>query len=153
MKKAWIENNVIRDIAQGNPAEIYHPDIAAHYSTNVPDDAENGDGWVNSALVKRPAPVVPTPTPEAPKPPTVGPNHFKLLFTVQEGVTAKGLRATDPVLDYFWSIVDDPRTDVVDLALTSVQNAVEYTLTKVKAAGVSVDVPARKAQILTGVLT
>ena len=52
MKKAWIENNKVRDIAQGNPAEIYHPEIAAHYNTDVPDDIENGasliDGvWVN----------------------------------------------------------------------------------------------------------
>lgn len=53
MKKAWIENSAIRDIAQGNPSQIYHPDIAAFYNVDVPDDAENGDGWVDGALVKR----------------------------------------------------------------------------------------------------
>ena len=58
MKKAWIENSAIRDIAQGNPAEIYHPDIAAFYNVDVPDDAENGDGWVNKKLVKRVIPDV-----------------------------------------------------------------------------------------------
>lgn len=61
MKYAWIENNKVRDIAPGNPAELYHPDVAAFYTTQVPDDAINGDGWVNGALIK---PVIPEPTPE-----------------------------------------------------------------------------------------
>jgi hypothetical protein len=53
MRKAWVENNVIRDIAQGNPSEIYHTDIAAFYNVDVPEEAENGDGWVDGALLKR----------------------------------------------------------------------------------------------------
>jgi hypothetical protein len=61
MKYAWIENNQVRDVCHGNPAECYHPDVAAFYSTEVPDNAVNGDGWVNSQLVK-PAPA-PAPTP------------------------------------------------------------------------------------------
>jgi hypothetical protein len=52
MKYAWIENDKIRDVAHSNPAEIYHPDVAVFYDTQVPDDAVNGDGWVNGALVK-----------------------------------------------------------------------------------------------------
>ena len=61
MKYAWIENDKVRDVAPGNPSEWYHPDVAAFYSTQVPDDAVNGDGWVNGALVKPepPAPSVP----------------------------------------------------------------------------------------------
>lgn len=60
MKYAWIENNRIRDIAPGNPAECYHADVAQFYNTEVPDDAANGDGWVNGQLVKpEPAPPVP----------------------------------------------------------------------------------------------
>ena len=62
MKYAWIENDKIRDVAHSNPAEIYHPDVAAFYTTQVPDNAANGDGWVNGALVK---PVVVEPTPAA----------------------------------------------------------------------------------------
>ena len=64
MKHAWIENDKIRDICQGGePAEHYHPDIAKFYDTQVPDNAVNGDGWVNGALVKpEPAPA-PTPAP------------------------------------------------------------------------------------------
>ena len=65
MKYAWIENNRIRDIAPGNPAEFYHPDVAVFYNTEVPDDAANGDGWIDGALVK------PEPAPEpAPAPRT-----------------------------------------------------------------------------------
>ena len=62
MKYAWIENDKIRDVAHSNPEEIYHPDVAVFYTTQVPDDAVNGDGWVNGALVK---PVVVEPTPAA----------------------------------------------------------------------------------------
>lgn len=60
MKYAWIENQRIRDIAPGNPVEFYHSDVAVFYDTQVPNDAANGDGWVNGALVK---PVIPEPTP------------------------------------------------------------------------------------------
>jgi len=62
MKYAWIENDKIRDVAHSNPEEIYHSDVAKFYNTQVPDNAANGDGWVNGALVK---PVVVEPTPAA----------------------------------------------------------------------------------------
>jgi hypothetical protein len=53
MKYAWIEDNIIRDICQGgDPEKHYHPDVAVLYTTQVPDDAENGDGWVNGQIVK-----------------------------------------------------------------------------------------------------
>lgn len=63
MKFAWIEDDRIRDIAWANPFEIFHPDVAKLYDTEVPDDAANGDGWVNGQLVK------PTLAPPAPLPP------------------------------------------------------------------------------------
>jgi hypothetical protein len=58
MKWAWIQDDRIRDIAPGLPSEWYHPDVAVFYDTEVPDDAENGDGWVDGVLVK-PEPYVP----------------------------------------------------------------------------------------------
>lgn len=58
MKWAWIQDDRIRDIAPGEPADWYHPDVAVFYDTEVPDDAENGDGWVDGVLVK-PEPYVP----------------------------------------------------------------------------------------------
>lgn len=60
MKFAWIENNRVRDVCHGDPALCYHPDVAAFYNTEVPDDSVNGDGWVNGQLVK-PAPIPPAP--------------------------------------------------------------------------------------------
>jgi hypothetical protein len=60
MKYAWIENNMVRDVAHDEPSKIYHPDVAVFYTTQVPDNAVNGDGWINGALVK---PEPPTPTP------------------------------------------------------------------------------------------
>ena len=62
MKYAWIENDKVRDVAHDEPSKIYHPDVAALYTTQVPDDAVNGDGWVNGVLVK-PVVVEPTPAP------------------------------------------------------------------------------------------
>lgn len=56
MRKAWIENDRIRDIAHSDPIEIYHPDVAVFYDTEVPDEAENGDSWVDGVLTKRPIP-------------------------------------------------------------------------------------------------
>lgn len=58
--KAWIENERIRDIAHGEPFEIYHPEVAVFYDTEVPDDAANGDSWIDGKLVKQviPEPVI-----------------------------------------------------------------------------------------------
>lgn len=56
MKYAWIENDKIRDIAPGTPSEFYHQDVAVFYNTEVPDEAVNGDGWVNGQVVKPTAP-------------------------------------------------------------------------------------------------
>jgi hypothetical protein len=64
MKYAWIENDKVRDVAWTDPVKIYHPDVAVLYDTLVPDDAVNGDGWVNSQLVK---PEPPPPAPPAPR--------------------------------------------------------------------------------------
>ena len=83
MKFAWIENDHIRDICHGDPALCYHPDVAAHYTTQVPDNALNGDGWVNGQLVK-PEPFVP-PTPE-PAPRTWTAADIRASLTLAERV-------------------------------------------------------------------
>lgn len=106
-------------------------------------------GWVVDNQIVLDAGRIFTVSAETPK---VGPIHFQMLFMPAEMVAAEELKATDKILASFWKLIDDPRTDTVDLALTGVQNAIEYTLTAVKAAGVPLDVQARKAQILTGVL-
>jgi hypothetical protein len=64
MKLAWIENDKIRDIAPGDPRLFYVSEVAVFYNTEVPDEAVNGDGWVDGALIKsEPLP----PAPPAPR--------------------------------------------------------------------------------------
>jgi len=65
MRKAWIENERIRDIAHSEPTDIYHSDVAVFYDTEVPDDAVNGDGWIDGVLVK-PVPEIPEAVEETP---------------------------------------------------------------------------------------
>jgi len=61
MKKAWQDPiGVIRDICHGDPAECYHPDIAAFYTTDVPDTAVNRATLVAGVWTNPPAPVLPT---------------------------------------------------------------------------------------------
>lgn len=144
---ARIIDNVAIDVSR-DPAGSFHPDIAKDF-VEVPTKVQPGwtvtDGtWAKPAAVTEPD--------VAPAAPTVGVIHFKMMFTSEERVKSKALRSQDEALDDFWSLVEDPRTDVVDLSLPSVQGAIEYTLGVVKAAGVDVDVPARKAAILSGVL-
>lgn len=83
-------------------------------------------------------------------PPTVSVATFLLSFTSAERVKARALRSTDPILDDFWLVLD--KATNVDLSWPSVQDGVEYTLTVVKAAGLTtLDIPARKASILNGI--
>lgn len=150
---ARIVDNVAVDVSAA-PYEHFHPTLAGEF-VEVP--AEVQAGWIKvEGVWAAPAalePVEPVePVEPQPSYPTVGPIHFQMLFTSQEAVAAEGARATDPVLNRFWKLIEDPRTDVVNLGLQSVQDAVEYTLTVAKTAGVDVDVQARKAEILSGVL-
>jgi hypothetical protein len=79
--KAWIENERIRDIAHSNPFEIYHPDVAKLYDTEVPADATNGDGWVNGKLIKQ---VIPEPVPASIPPRTVSLDDVRKNLTFAE---------------------------------------------------------------------
>lgn len=147
---ARVIENVAVDVSTA-PNDQFHPLLAQEF-VPVPDEVQAG--WVLTDGAWS-APTA-TELPEAPEVaqsyPTVGPIHFQMLFTSQEAVAAEGARTTDPVLNRFWKLIEDPRTDVVNLGLQSVQDAVEYTLTVALAAGVELDVQARKAQILSGVL-
>ena len=68
MKYAWIENEVIHDICpDADPYNCYTNEVAAYYNTLVPDEAQNGDGWVNGQLVPKPVPEPTPPPPPLPK--------------------------------------------------------------------------------------
>lgn len=120
---ARIINNVAVDVST-NPQEEFHPDIAAQFEP-VPDEVKQG--WIRNEAGEWEAPA-PTPTPtEAPK---VSPAEFKLLFTSVERVAIKAARATDPVIDDFFEIVEDQRLTYVDLGLQSTKDAIGYLQSK-----------------------
>lgn len=112
MKFAWIENACIRDIAPGTPSEFYHPDVAKFYDTEVPDNAVNGDGWINGQLIKpEPAPA-PTPAPRTWVVDDIRPN-LTLIEKVKwdndaknEVVTAKQELATPKEVAYTTEVLD-----------------------------------------------
>ena len=51
---------------------------------------------------------------------------FKLLFPIANRVAINDARATDPIIEDFYSLLDDPRTTVVDLSLPAVQEMLNY---------------------------
>lgn len=83
MKKAWIVNNIVRDVCGGNPTEMFHRDVAVMYDTDVPDDVVAGAEIVNGVWVN------PAITPEAESPAAAEPVmltklQFRRLFTLPE---------------------------------------------------------------------
>lgn len=78
--------------------------------------------------------------------PKVSPVEFMLLFTSSERVALKAARPTDPVIEDWLDIVQDPRLQYVDLGLASTQDALTYLVQQ------SLITEQRRTQILTGVL-
>ena len=138
---ARVINNVAVDVST-DPTKQFHPDIAAQFEP-VPDEVQ--PGWVRTdGQWAAPAPV-PQPEPE-PTYPKVTPVQFKLLFTSPERVAIKAARATDPVVDDLWELVEDPRMEYVDFGLKSVRDSIEY----LAAAGLIE--PERVGEIIIGTL-
>lgn len=83
-------------------------------------------------------------------PVTVSVTEFMLLFTAAERVKTRELRATDATINDFWLLLEHPKTENVAMVLPAIQDSIQYTLEAIDAAGVEIDIPARKAQILSG---
>lgn len=136
---ARIINNVAVDVSI-DPENHFHPDIAKEF-VSVPEEVKAmwslvEDVWTAPELI------VPTPVEPVVEYGKVSPIEFKLLFTSGERLALKAARSTDPVIDDFYDIIDDPRLNYVDLSLTSTQNALAYFVSK----GVLTE--QRKAEIL-----
>ncbi len=82
-KLAWIEDGRIRDIAHTDPTTIYTPNIAAHYDTEVPDEAVNGDFFANGVLTPPPKPE-PFVQPVVPR--TISAEYVRAALTLAEKV-------------------------------------------------------------------
>ena len=138
MKLAWIEGGKIRDVCQGDPSSSYTAEFAAHYTAQVPDEAKNGDGWDGATLSKPdrtpPAPVLP--------PKVLSRVQFKLLFTPAERIAVR--TSTDPGVQDWYDILQDPQFDGVDLGSASTGRAMAY----LEAQGILTT--ERKAAILAG---
>jgi hypothetical protein len=139
MKYAYIENNIVKEVVQSNPFQLFGQGYAALF-IDAPDEAQQG--WVfNNGLFTPPIPVV-----VAPQPILVSPVEFMLLFTSPERVAIKAARLTDPIIDDFLDIIEDPRLTFVNLSLGSTLAALDYMIyTNLIAAE-------RKAEIVTGVM-
>lgn len=126
MKYAWIENTQIRDTVSADPFTVFHEEIAKFYSTEVPDEASNGDGWVDGQLIKPEIveATVPEPATTAKRLPKVSVIEWKMLFTAQERIAAK--TSVDPIIQDLQELMNDPRTVNVDLNLKSIQDALDY---------------------------
>jgi hypothetical protein len=74
----------------------------------------------------------------------VSPVEFMLLFKSPERIAIKAARPTDPVIDDFMDIVEDPRLTFVDLGLQSTKDALDYFVFK------TILTPERKDEILAG---
>lgn len=144
MKYAWLQASIIRDICNGDPGSLFHPDIAALYDTEVPDEAMQGDTFEDGVLTPKPIPAPVAVEPVAPVPPKVSVIEYKMLFTSAERIAVKA--SVDPIIIDLQELMNDPRTTTVDLSLQSISDALDYmTAVGLIAAG-------RKAQILSGVV-
>ena len=125
MKYARITNNTAVDVRADSPEGCYTPEVVAEF-VQVPDAVENG--WLlTDGAWAAPAPVVPVePIPVVPVVTQVSPVEFKLLFTATERIAMRTARASDPILEDFFDIAEDPRLTHVDLTLASTQQAIGY---------------------------
>lgn len=142
MKYAWLQASIIRDICNGDPGSLFHPDIAALYDTEVPDEAMQGDTFEDGVLTPKPIPAPVAVEPVAPVPPKVSVIEYKMLFTSAERIAVKA--SVDPIIIDLQELMNDPRTTTVDLSLQSISDALDY-MTAIGLIAVG-----RKAQILSG---
>lgn len=89
-----------------------------HWSGGIWDCGDQRFVDADKAIYEPVAPVL--------TPPTIPVIEFKLLFTAQERVVINAARATDPVIEDFYKLLDDPRTTVVNLSLPAVQDMIGY---------------------------
>lgn len=114
---------IVYSVYNGAPLEIEGAEVPAGY-TDVPPPAAGmmfmGGQWTDGQ--PRPLP----PASAAASAPKVSPVEFKLLFTAPERVAIKTARSSDPVLDDFFDIIEDPRLTHIDLGLQSTRDAIGY---------------------------
>lgn len=109
------------DVITTDPANLFHPDLAATFVT-VPNGTLTGATFANGTWTP-PAPPAPAPTPPLP---LLTPMTFYMAFTPAERIAIK--TSADPMVKEFWetyqlSVQLDKPTDP---NLVSVQDALTY---------------------------
>ena len=121
--------------------EVFSPEAAALFMA-CPASVTQGWRYVDGAWMEPGS--EPEPEPEVPVYPIVSPVEFKLLFTPQERIAITAAKPDDPVLQDFYTIIDDPRLTCVDLSWMTVQSGIDYLI------GAELVAAERREQILTG---
>ena len=125
-------------------ADVFAAEFVPTFSP-CPDDVVAHWRYVDGAWLPPEEIGEPEPGPEpAPVYPIVSPVEFKLLFLPQERIAIEVAKADDPVLQDFYTIIDDPRLTCVDLSWMTVQNGIDYLI------GMGLVASDRREQILTG---
>lgn len=84
MPLAWIDPpETVRDVAPGDPATLYHPDVARLYTVTVPDGTVNGATKQAGVWVNPPAPPAAEPGPPPPPPVPAEISLRQLLFALR----------------------------------------------------------------------
>lgn len=148
MKRVFVKDGVV--VAHGiacAPGVDITCSIDGAQAYEVSDSTRAEWGWLCSDEEG-----VPVFTPPPPTPPTLGPNEFHFLWTVEEQVTIDELRATDKGIDLFMQRLEDPRTVTVVLGSPPVQAAIYHTVDALVVAGTiaPTDKDIRLAAILAG---
>lgn len=60
----------------------------------------------------------------------VTPVEFKTLFTIQERIAIRELRKTDPIVEEFMDIIDDPRCTLIMLNTQGTLDGLNYLVLK-----------------------
>lgn len=124
-KHARIIDDVAVDVVDGDPTTFFTANLAAEF-VPVPENIVPGwrlnDGtWtapvISEAPISEPLPLRRT---------VFTPPEFLLLFTAAERVAIRAARTSDPVVDDWLQILDDPRLSEVDVARASTRDGLDY---------------------------
>lgn len=89
--------------------------------------------------------VIPAPMPEPIIEKIVTPVAFKLLFNSQERISIKNASLTDPVIEDFYSIIDDVRCTQINLLSQTTKDFLDHLVS------INLITEIRKEAILTGI--
>lgn len=134
--EALVRGNFVMRVGENLTRKIRRTTVV-----EIPDGVTVEAGYVYEDGVFSPPP--------APKREAVSPIRFKMLFTSAERVALK--KHVDPTVQDFMELVNDPRLDVVDLDMTSVQDGINYCMMVLAQDGVITDAAARVEEILSNV--